>query len=272
MYNLDTNSMIQQTFAGMCKILKEKEDIMNKAVAIDMSMDFSLFSKLISGKRPITDKYRDKIFMYFNQDKYSKHMPELLTYLRETLNLSSTSMLYKRLASKSYTDLIRYLFYEFEEKDIEDDVDLQDLSVSYIRKYLSKILMEYPEKCMDYKIIDDEEVKGFEMQTNLSSHSIIELASAEPGLFRDNICVIVCPSKWHHENELLSNEWFVEKFSDYIIIRISNEMIDEIYTIDKMDQLCGQLAEVASIHIGRLCKNASMIAEMIVERAFDERE
>ena len=44
------NPIIYQAFTGMCRILKEEEGMMNKAIAIDMGVSFSIFSKLLSGK------------------------------------------------------------------------------------------------------------------------------------------------------------------------------------------------------------------------------
>ena len=65
MQHYDTNPIIYQVFIGMCRILKEKEGVMHKEIAIDMGIGFSIFSKLLSGKRPISEVYEEKIYAYF---------------------------------------------------------------------------------------------------------------------------------------------------------------------------------------------------------------
>ena len=50
-----SNPVMYEAFAGMCKIAKEEGGVMHKVMAIDMGIEFSVFSKLLTGKRPISE-------------------------------------------------------------------------------------------------------------------------------------------------------------------------------------------------------------------------
>ena len=55
-----SNPVMYEAFAGMCKIAKEEGGVMHKVMAIDMGIEFSVFSKLLTGKRPISEHYAAK--------------------------------------------------------------------------------------------------------------------------------------------------------------------------------------------------------------------
>ena len=90
MKNSTSISMPYAVFEKQCMMHKEKGGVLNKTIAIDMGIDFSVFSKLLSGKREITDIYKNKIFNYFSQDSFSIYCDDLKQYACSILKLTTS--------------------------------------------------------------------------------------------------------------------------------------------------------------------------------------
>ncbi len=261
-----TNPVVYEVFAGMCKILKEEGGVMYKEMAIDMDIEFSMFSKLLSGKRPITEKYGKKIFDYLSSSAFEVYEPMFLGYICQVLKISETSMLYNKLKAKTYEDLIRYLFYEFDMEEIREEVDLKRLFLFYLHKYFRQILEERSEECHGYKIIKDEQTRELEQQLELTPNSIIEVGQPTDHGWMCKICILVCPSCWHREADILKNPLFIENFRNCMVVRLREDRTEKLCTMDRAENVDGTLAEFEVFHTGRIYNNARELAEMIFKK------
>lgn len=261
-----TNPVIYEAFAGMCKILKEEGGIMYKEMAIDMDIEFSIFSKMLWGKRPISEKYVKKIFMYFSNTRFAPYNAAFLEYIRAVLKISESSMIYKKMKAMSFEDLIHYLFYEFDIKEIGEAVDLKRLFLFYLRKYFGQILEEKADESMGYAIIEDTQVRILEQQLELIPNSIIEIGRPKDSGWDSKICIMVCPSQWHGEREILSNPLFIENFSDCMVVRLKEDRLENLCTMDRAENIGGALAEFEVLHTGKIYRSARELAEMIFRK------
>ncbi len=266
MQHYDTNPIIYQVFIGMCRILKEKEGVMHKEIAIDMGIGFSIFSKLLSGKRPISEVYEEKIYAYFNQCRFSQYAPLLTQFVCEAFHITPTSMLYRKMICKNYEDLLRYLFYEFKMKDIGKEVDLKNLFMSYLRKFFEEMLENHSQECCGYKLIADEKVRALETQIGLAKNCIMIVGQYMDGEWKGKICILVCPYGWNNECEIFSNPLFMENFKNYMVIRLREEQSEHICTIAPEERTSDARAEFETIYIGKLCHNAHALAEIIFKK------
>ena len=69
---------------------------MNKEIAIDMGIGFSIFSKLLSGKRPISEVYEEKFTLILINADFSQYAPLLTQFVCEASTLHLRSMLYRK--------------------------------------------------------------------------------------------------------------------------------------------------------------------------------
>lgn len=266
MHNNDTNPIIYQVFIGMCKILKEKEGIMHKEMAIDMGIGFSIFSKLLSGKRPITEIYEEKLYNYFNNPAFANYGPELTHYICESFHIPATSMLCRKMEAKNYEDLLHYLFFEFRLKDIGTEVDLKNLLMSYFHKFFVELLEKHPGESRGYQFIPDERFRTLEKHIGLATNCLLVLGQPAQQTWKEKVCILICPHGWNNEYELFSDPLLMDNFRNYMVVRLREKQARRICIIERHEKLPGSMAEFETIYIGRLCHNARQLAEIIFEK------
>ncbi len=261
-----TNPVVYEVFAGMCKILKDVGGIMYKEMAIDMGIEFSTFSKLLSGKRPITEKYVKKIFDYLRCSSFEVYEPMFLEHICQVFKISETSMLYRKMKARAYKDLLRYLFYEFTMEEIREEIDLKHLFLFYLHKYFGQVLEERAEECHGYRIINDEQTQELEMQLELTPNSIIEIGQPSENGWIRKICILVCPSRWHREADVLKNPLFIENFRNCMVVRLKEDRTEKLCAMGRAESVDGTLAEFEVFHTERIYSSARELAEMMFKK------
>ncbi len=261
-----SNPVMYEAFAGMCKIAKEEGGVMHKVMAIDMGIEFSVFSKLLTGKRPISEHYAAKIYKYFSDAKWASYGPSLVKYICDRFKIPATSLLYRKMAAKEYKDLVSYLFFELKLQDIGSTVDLLNLFLSYLKKYLKTILEEHSGECDGYRIINDDSFQKLEKDVNLPQNCVITVGQPSESGWVKRICILICPYQWDHERMIFDNPLFIETFKNCMVIRLREERAQSLCTMDKVENFTGATAEFETIYTGRLCSNAKELAEIIFKK------
>lgn len=265
MHDNDIEPVIYQVFAEMCKTLKEQEGIMNKAIAIDMGIGFSIFSKLLSGKRPISSVYADKIYNYLNQEKFEKYAPCLISSVCSSLDITRTNILYRRMASKSYKDLLYYLFYEFNLRDLTMEMDLKNLFMSYVKSFFNDLLRNHPEECLGYELVTDQNISELEKTAGLSANCIMVAGKVTESAL-DKVCILVCPHGWNNESRIFSNPILMKDFSNYMVVRLKEKQVEHIFSVDRSGDFSDSLAEFETISVGKISRYARELAEIMFKK------
>ena len=245
--------------------LKE-EGMMNKAIAIDMGVSFSIFSKLLSGKRPLTEGYVTKLFTCFNREHYAVYAPKLTACICEAFQIPQTSMLYIKMKSKSYEDLLRYLFFELRPEDIETAADLKELFCARLRSTLAGLLEKQCPECDGYRLIPDEHLKVQTHIPQLAPACVFVAGRLKCGQWSDKICILVVPYDWNNEHKILSDPFILDNFIHCMVVRLRKTQPKPICTVDVDGEIAGTTAEFETIYIDRISCGARKLAKDIFER------
>lgn len=266
------NEIIYESFVGMCKILKEKGGVMNKAIAIDMGIDFGIFSKLLSGKRPISDMYRDKIYAYFKDGVFSRYAKDLKLHICDVLCLPDSSIAYKKIMVKPYPDLLYYLFYGFNEDDLTVEDDVRAMFIFYVKKYFAKILDAHPVECGGYKIILDDDTHDLEKKLGLPDNYVMEIGRFVHNAWEGKIYILLCPQMWNKGREIFRDPEVVECADCYMVVRLSDSFTDNLFAMGGISKVMDTTAEFETIRVGNLCRKAHQLAEMIFNKLCEDSE
>lgn len=266
MERLTYNEIIYETFAGMCKALKVKEGVMNKEIAIDMGIDFSIFSKLLSGKRVIGNKYRDKIFNYFNSEIYTRYADDLKLHICGALCLTESSMAYKKITAMTYSELLKYLFYEYNEDDLIVEDDVRALFVLYVKKFFGKILEDHAVECGGYKIVSGDDVHALEEKLGLPENYVIEIGRFAHDRWEEKIYILLCPQLWHKGREFLKNPDTEELAECYMAVRLKDNFTEDLLCMNDAEDMKDTAAEFETFRTGCLCRKARQLADLIFKK------
>ena len=236
---------------------------MNKAMAIDMGISFSLFSKLLSGKRPVTDVYAAKIYTFLNQSRYAAYGPKLTDCVCSAFHIPTTSMLYCKMAAKSYQELLRYLFYELKPEDIEAAADLKDLFISRLRSEFAQLLSRRSEECHGYSLVPDENTEAIRKMLEADRACILSAGRKIHGSWSEKICILIVPYDWHNEHKLFSDSYILDHFKHCMVVRLRKDQGEPVCIVDVDGKSYGTLAEFETIYIDRLYRSAGQLAETI---------
>lgn len=264
------NEVIYEAFAGMCKVLKEKGGVMNKSIAIDMGIDFGIFSKLLSGKRIISDKYRDKIFIYFSEDVFARYATDLKLHICDILCLPDSSIAYKKIMAKSYPELLNYLFYDFNEDDLTVEDDVRAMFIFYVKKYFAKILEAHPVECGGYKIILDDDTHDLEKKLGLPENYVMEIGRFAHNQWEGKIYILLCPQMWNRGREIFRDPDVVESADCYMVVRLKDSFTDNLFAMGGIRKVNDTAAEFETIRVGCLCRKAHQLAEMIFNKICED--
>lgn len=266
MERLTYNEIIYETFTGMCKVLKVKEGVMNKEIAIDMGIDFSIFSKLLSGKRVIGNKYRDKIFNFFNKDIYTRYAADLKLHICSALCLTESSMAYKKIMAMTYSDLLTYLFYDYDEDDLVVEDDVRALFVLYVKKFFGKILDDHAVECGGYKIVSGDGAHALEDKLGLPENYVIEIGRFARDQWEEKIYILLCPQLWNKGRALLKNLGTEELAECYMAVRLKDSFTEDLLCLNDTEDMKDSAAVFETFRTGCLCRKARQLAEMIFKK------
>lgn len=263
MKRLTYNEVVYEAFAGMCRILKKKEGVMNKSIAIDMGMDFAIFSKLLSKKRGISDKYRDKIFNFFNADVYERYAEDFKLHICGVLCLSDSSIAYKKITAKSYPELLNYLFYDYNVEDLTIEDDIRAMFIFYVKKFFTEILDAHSDECGGYEIVVDDTIHELEKKLGLPENFIIEIGCLVDGRWEKKIYILICPQTWNKGREIVKSPDAVEQAEYYMAVYLKEGYTESLLSMNDINDEKNVTAEFETFRAGSLCRKARQLAEMI---------
>ena len=220
MKRMNQEEIVYETFYFMCRLLKEKSGVYNKSIAIDLNIDFSIFSKLLGGKRLINDGYKDKIYSYLIQDDFSVYSQPLKNHIYRLLKIDKKSDIYRRIDSMSYKTLLYQLFYDAESLYVVEDDGLTKIFIHYLRKYFAACLDNRSLNPRAYRQVKDDHLREMEHLLKLPERSIIEIGLMEDHAWKSRTYILLCPEKWEIGAILSKNPDLVEQAKYFLIIHL----------------------------------------------------
>ncbi len=252
MKTLTRNAVIHAVFEEMSKLLKEKEGIPNKAIAIDTGIDFGIFSKLLSGKKEISELYEHKIYNYFKQESFSKYEDHLKLKITKLLHLFPQSPFFQKIWKMSYENLLNFLFFEMDINDIHFEQQIK-----------SKFLQLLHDKL--YDLIQRHSPNLRWICSNISSsHTAnmpieIQLSTAEPK--SHNIFIIIDST-----NPKLPFNPLNESGNYYVHIRIDTSFLEHLYIVENIGFFDNQLITIETINVNQLHMESNQLALLIFDK------
>jgi len=149
------NLIVQETFLAMCKILKDREGIYHREIAVSIDVDTSLLSRWINGSHNISRFYNDRIYTYLNQTKF-EYLNELLkNAIIQRLKLNPRGKTHHNILSLNYTNLLKYLFYGLTIDVLEREDRLRYLYFDMAKNTLIRKTMDKSMDGKEFRILED---------------------------------------------------------------------------------------------------------------------
>ena len=181
-----------------------------------------------------------KLFTCFNREHYAVYAPKLTACICEAFQIPQTSMLYIKMKSKSYEDLLRYLFFELRPEDIETAADLKELFCARLRSTLAGLLEKQCPECDGYRLIPDEHLKVQTHIPQLAPACVFVAGRLKCGQWSDKICILVVPYDWNNEHKILSDPFILDNFIHCMVVRLRKTQPKPICTVDVDGEMPGQ--------------------------------
>ena len=246
------NTVIHAVFEEMSKLLKEKEGIPNKSIAIDTGIDFGIFSKLLSGKKDISELYEHKIYNYFKQKSFEKYADHLKLKITKLLHLHPHTSLFHKLWKMSYASLLDYIFFEMNEDDIYFEHQFKTRFLQLLHNDLFTLIQTHsPNICWISS--------NFSLSNDSDSPIIIHLALHNPAVYK--IIVLINASTNKHPFDP-----FDETGNYYVHIRIDSSFLEHLYTIENIGQYNHQLVTIETINMNQLYIESHQLALRIYDK------
>lgn len=265
------NPVVYWVFTKMCELLKE-EGVRQKEIAMDMEMDLSLFSKMVAGKRPITDHYKAKIFTYLSDAKFEIYKERLLREICSFYQISERSVWYWKMQAKDYQALLRYLFYEFQIEDLVLEKCFNQLYLERIYQELDRLLkgvVERKEKDWNFAVVRNERFKQFELEKGIEENCMMEVDCFYQEHFEQKICIVICPFGWNQETELVLRREEIGNPENFMFIHVRENEANDICSI-REENMADSKAEIETLSLSRIYENADQLAHCIFQTITEE--
>lgn len=252
METLTRNTVIHAVFEEMSKLLKEKEGIPNKAIAIDTGIDFGIFSKLLSGKKDISELYEHKIYNYFKQKSFEKYADHLKLKITKLLHLHPHNSLFHKLWKMSYESLLDYVFFEMNVDDIDFEHQLKSKFLHLLHNNLFNLIQTQTPHLHWIS-------SSLSTTPNNDSPVEIQLALHNPSIYKIIIRIDASPEKHHLDP-------FDEVGNYYVHIRIDTSFLEHLYKVENIGHFNQQLITIETINMNLLYVEAHQLALRIYDK------
>lgn len=246
------NKIIHTVFEEMCKLLKEKEGIPNKAIAIDTGIDFGIFSKLLSGKKDISKLYEHKIYNYFKQQSFEKYADHLKLKITKLLNLHPHASLFHKIWQMTYTILLDYIFFEMNVDEIYFEHQLKTKFLQLLHNDLFNLVQT---QSSDLQWISSNFLTNQTMDTPIEIH----LALYNPSMHK----IIILIEESHKKRDF---DPFIERGNYYVHIRIDTSFLEHLYKVENIGHYNHQLVAIETINTSQLYMEAHQLALVIYDK------
>jgi len=252
MEHFTRNTVVHAVFEEMIKLLKEKERIPNKAIAIDTNIDFGIFSKLLSGKKEITELYEHKIYNYLKQDAFIKYSDDLKNTIIKTMYLRPQTSLFYKIWKMSYYQLLDFVFLEMNISDIHFQ---QQIKVKFFQLLYNKIFQLFQTNSSSLQWVSSN------ISTAFTYDIPIEIYLCALNQDKHKITVIIDPAP-----QKFSFNSFNESDNYFFNIHVDTTFLENLHSIETIHYLDNQPITIETINVNQLYVEADKLAHLIFNK------
>ena len=143
------------------------------------------------------------------------------------------------------------------------DETLRQQFIYYVRKYFYHMLETSSNQCGGCQIIESPYCITLENRLGLPPSHVIEIARPLPAGTYQKVFILLCPEHWHNSLLLIRDTDLIESADCYMMIRLNKSCLENLYEIKNNNEASDNPVNIETLHVGKLCHNAQLLAEMI---------